>query len=209
MTQTLESRALTCSGYGVVQGSERIDGGILSSLREQTRSCHERVERAVNLPARLVSVERYRDLLARFHGYYAPVERQLAERPGLEALGLAFHQRKKTPLLRRDLIQLGYSADAIACLPRCGALPSIASLAEALGCLYVIEGSTLGGQIARREVKRLLNLETESGCKFFASYGEQVGARWKEFCGVDGLRGTESEQTRLDRFGSIRNLHHL
>jgi heme oxygenase len=55
-------------------------------------------------------------------------------------------------------------------------------LADALGCLYVLEGATLGGQLIGRQVQRQLGLRSEHGCAFFAGYGaDQTGPMWKAF----------------------------
>jgi heme oxygenase len=43
-----------------------------------------------------------------------------------------------------------------------------------------MEGSTLGGQIIARHVAAHLGLRPDHGLAFFSSYGEAVGARWKE-----------------------------
>lgn len=154
---------------------------ILGLLKERTLRLHERIERTVDLPARLDSVGRYAALLARFHGYYAPLEERLAG-AGLAAAGVDLGARCKAELLRADLAALGAGADAIGALPRCPDLPAVAGAADGLGCLYVLEGATLGGQVARREVERRLGLVPGRGCSFFGSYGERVGPMWREFC---------------------------
>ena len=69
----------------------------------------------------------------------------------------------------------------MAALPVCSTLPRVATFADALGCLYVLEGSTLGGQFIRREVAARLGLTPDRGCAFFAGYGERTGAMWKAF----------------------------
>ncbi len=50
---------------------------------------------------------------------------------------------------------------------------------EALGCLYVLEGATLGGQVI---VRRLRDLPREALLSaFFTSYGQDVGAMWQAY----------------------------
>lgn len=51
----------------------------------------------------------------------------------------------------------------------------------ALGSLYVLEGSTLGGQVLTRHFRESLGL-ADSSLHFFHSHGPLVGKRWKEFC---------------------------
>ncbi len=151
---------------------------ILQSLRDGTASLHERVERTVDIPGHLGSLPAYTAMLTRFHGFYAPLEDRLAGIGGYESVGLDIAGRRKAHLIRDDLRAIGDSPEA---LPACPNLPAVTSLADALGCLYVLEGSTLGGQFIRREVAARLGLTPDHGCAFFAGYGERTGAMWKAF----------------------------
>lgn len=151
---------------------------ILSHLKERTRPQHERVEQRLPLLRDDLSTEAYRDLLTRFHGFYAPLEARLCAVRGWDGVGVDPAGRLKTPLLRRDLVVLDVDADA---LPRCPALPDVDTLARALGAMYVLEGATLGGQLIRRHLARTLDLSPDRGCAFFASYGDRVGPMWKTF----------------------------
>lgn len=155
---------------------------ILALLREQTRALHEQAERALDLPTQLRSPASYATLLARFHGFLHPLENRLHGLPGPTQLGLDLTGRRKVPLLRDDLRALGWSPAEIDALPRQGPSPSIANVAAAFGCLYVLEGSTLGGQIIKREVEQRLGFGTHNGCAYFAGYGERTGSMWKSFC---------------------------
>ncbi|NIR53195.1 biliverdin-producing heme oxygenase [candidate division KSB1 bacterium] len=49
-----------------------------------------------------------------------------------------------------------------------------------LGCLYVLEGSTLGAQVLRPKIAKLFNLRTE-GLSYLSSYGNDTAPRWKKF----------------------------
>ena len=154
---------------------------ILQLLRSGTAALHERVERTVDIPGHLGSLSNYTVMLARFHGFYAPLEDLLAGVGDYESVLIDIAARRKAHLIRDDLRTLGYTPEAVAVLPACPILPTVARLAEALGCLYVLEGSTLGGQFIRREVAARLGLTPDRGCAFFAGYGERTGAMWKAF----------------------------
>jgi len=123
----------------------------------------------------------YRRLLTRFYGYYVPLEARLVAWSEAEARGIAYAERVKVPELERDLITLGETAETIALLPHCAALPALATEAEGLGCLYVVEGSTLGGQVITRQLLKSLGLTAENGVAFFNGYGAETGPRWKTF----------------------------
>jgi len=155
---------------------------ILARLREETREQHQQLERVVNLPSRLSSLESYKGLLETFYGVYQPLELSLAANSQLMESGLAENRLHKHLLLERDLISLGHSVEAVGTLQRCSQLPEMHDVYSAAGCLYVLEGSTLGGQFVHREVDRRLNLGTEFGCLFFDSYGARVRQMWASFC---------------------------
>jgi heme oxygenase len=155
---------------------------ILARLRAGTREKHQRLEQVVDLPTRLSSETAYRGLLEAFYGLYRPLETRLAEHPELGASGLASERLHKHKLLEQDLLSLGDSADVIASLRTCPKLPNLQNLFSAAGCLYVLEGATLGGQIVRREVDSRLNLTRDSGCLFFDCYGHRVREMWSGFC---------------------------
>ena len=89
------------------------------------------------------------------------------------------HEREKTPLLAADL---AFFARDLAELPRCSELPSAATPAQVAGVMYVLEGSTLGGQLLSRHFERLLSVRPGAGGAFFAGYGARTGSMWRGFC---------------------------
>ena len=156
---------------------------ILSDLREGTREQHRRLEQAVNLPSRLTSRGAYTGLLERFYGLYQPLEARLAAHHQLTLSGIAAQRLEKHTLLEQDLRTLGRTTAGINALQKCSALPDLPDVFSAAGCLYVLEGATLGGQLVRREVDARLHLSAPDGCLFFSSYGPRVREMWTDFCG--------------------------
>ena len=151
---------------------------ILQALREQTRAYHDNLERKLDIFDRCRSLSDYRLLLERFYGLYLPLEARLDARSDWALLGLDFARRRKAPLLRRDLQVLEAAPDD---LPLCPDLPPLDSAAQALGCLYVLEGATLGGQIIARHLHAAFGIDADSGGAFFRSYGAAVGSQWRAF----------------------------
>jgi len=154
---------------------------ILTRLKHATHADHQAVEARVDLLNRLGSLADYRQLLEHFWGFYAPIEAQIAVGPEWARYGVDIQQRMKTSALACDLQTLGLSSAALAALPLCHSLPVSDSFTHRLGCLYVLEGATLGGQIIARAVRDRLGLTPDSGCAFFASYGDQVATMWQAF----------------------------
>jgi heme oxygenase len=140
---------------------------ILQRLKCETRLEHEHLEYRLDLLHDNVTGERYDALLQGFYGFYAPLEIRLLQRPEWHALQFEATQRRKVPLLRRDLQSRGLSLQQIDSLPVCSTLPDVSTLTQTLGCLYVLEGSTLGGQILARHFARVLDIDAEHGAAFF------------------------------------------
>lgn len=151
---------------------------ILRFLKEGTAPQHEAAERRLDLADRLRTPSTYAALLGRLYGFYAPLEGALGRVPGYETVGLDFGARRKTPHLVSDLAALGQGADG---LPLAADLPSPATLGEALGGMYVLEGATLGGRVISRLVADRLGFTPANAGAFFAGYGDRVGSMWAEF----------------------------
>jgi heme oxygenase len=60
-------------------------------------------------------------------------------------------------------------------------LPQFNTPAQVLGCLYVIEGATLGGQIISKHLLANLGLGPDTGAAFFNGYGAESGHQWQSF----------------------------
>src|SRR5438270_7058429 len=122
-------------------------------LRRETRSEHAAIEAALGLGRDGLTLERYREILERFYGFYLPVERDLLALGSSAGTGLDLSERSKTPLLHADLEALGVVPSAVAL---CADAPRPRSQAEAFGICYVLEGATLGGQVMSRHLQAAL-----------------------------------------------------
>jgi heme oxygenase len=152
---------------------------IMEQLRTATAAEHAAVERLVPLMRADVTVDHYRRYLGRMWGIQAPFDALLDE----EAAGAALPDaaaRRRAATLRADLVALGLGDEAIDRLPLC-ALPLTCEPASLLGGLYVLEGSTLGGQIIRRHLQRHLGAETAVATRYLGAY-DDVPRMWSRFC---------------------------
>ena len=157
---------------------------ILKRLKQATSERHGALEGQLPLLDPCLSRENYHQLLSRFFGYYAPLETRLLAMTEWDEIDFDYTDRHKAPRLEQDLIALGDTPETLARLPRCQELPEIVSLSNLLGCLYVLEGATLGGQIITRHLQAHLELTPELGASFFNGYGAHTGARWQAFCSM-------------------------
>lgn len=153
---------------------------VLQRLREETSRNHSVIESQMPVLDPSMSREIYCQLLTRFWGYYAPLEGLLRAKidiywPDQEYI---CSERAKVPHLEKDLQALGESPEL---LERCTNLPQLKTPAQVLGCLYVIEGATLGGQIISKHLLANLGLGPDSGAAFFNGYGANIGHQWQSF----------------------------
>jgi heme oxygenase len=148
-------------------------------LKAATRDAHRRLEEVVDVERRLRTRASYARLLAGLLGFVAPLERRLAATSGWAELQppVALEQRAKAPLLRADLAALGQQGAPVEAEAR--HLPPVTGLSAGLGCLYVLEGATLGGQVVLRHARRALGEEVAGATRYLHSYGPEVGAMWR------------------------------
>jgi heme oxygenase (biliverdin-IX-beta and delta-forming) len=152
----------------------------IAELRLATWPVHQRLEKRLDVKTRFTEPRAYRAHLEKMWGFCAAIERRLEP----HVFGAAvpdYEKRRKIPLLTRDLIALGADAEAVERLPSCETIPDCADPAAAFGCIYVLEGATLGGRTLLPLVQSRLGLTAEGGAAFLASYGDEVASMWRGF----------------------------
>ena len=154
-------------------------GDLLAQLRAGTRAAHDHIEGALGLLNPTLSMARYGIILAQFRSVYAPLEAQLAAFDWTDH-GLDLESRRKLPSIDADLYALGWSEPAL--IPSVPFAPDLErNRARAFGCLYVLEGATLGGQVISRHLRARLGIAPGTGGTFFHGYGERTGPMWTTF----------------------------
>ena len=172
--------------------------GILERMRDETRHLHTALENDLPVMRPDLQLADYRRLIARFYGFYVPMEAALACVPGLELTLPDWPQRRKINSLVKDLGALGCTSQELAEMPLCVQISAIPGVEEALGCLYVLEGSTLGGQIIGRHLETVLQIGLHNGASFFRSYRDGVGLMWKTFQEVLRSRDPADHERIID-----------
>lgn len=142
-------------------------------LKKAVKEAHDNLEKhsvLVPLLGENVSIEDYANALATLHGFYAAVEKNildfLVNQPDL----FDYQSRLKTPALEADLKTLG-KTPFISNIE----FPAPKNVAELVGMLYVLEGSTMGGQFLARKIGDKFPMQ------FFTGYGENTAQKWQEF----------------------------
>ena len=150
---------------------------LLYHLKTATTVAHESLERELDLLRPSLTLAEYVELLECFYGFWSPWE-ALAGRilsPDF------FDPRRKVALLEQDLRRFGRNPQAVLrALPK-PELPVLRTRDAALGSMYVIEGSTLGGQLLSRHFEKAFGFSNGEGDSFFRSYGPETGRMWRQF----------------------------
>jgi heme oxygenase len=171
----------------------------LERLRRETSDAHAAIEGSMPLMESSLTREEYVQCLQRLYGVVAAWEEGArAQAPAWLQGMLAARQRRY--LLEEDLAWFGVETPGT----ELAALPVLRDEANLLGAMYVMEGSTLGGQLISRQVAKVLGLEDGRGHAFFQGHGSETGVLWKEFCDV--LRNRVVEEDAPVLIGSARSM---
>ena len=141
---------------------------LLDRLRSETRDAHEALHHHPLLAPLVLpdlTSRDYQYALLAFDAFYGRLDTAV---------------RESAPVrdwLAHDLARQGLKPLS---LPGAG-LPVIATESQIWGYLYVKQGSTLGGTVISRNLKRVLGLNPLRDQQFFAGFGEETGIRWKKF----------------------------
>ena len=155
---------------------------IIEQLREATSEKHQELDNAM-LPVfkDATNQEKYIELLKKFYGSFKPLYTLIDNYVGIEEIP-DLPQRRSVANLEKDLLHFDIDLVTISQLKQ---LPSITSKADAMGALYVLEGSTMGGVYLAKMLEKQLGIDEMSGLSFFSGYGKETKAMWLTF--IDSL----------------------
>jgi heme oxygenase (biliverdin-IX-beta and delta-forming) len=164
------------AGGGTAPPDDR--GDVLRLLRTGTAAQHEFLERTLDLLDPGLDRLRLAGVLTRMHGFWGAAEDALddwAARFPADAESVRWSARRRAGLFVADLDALGAAPAAAAPL-----LARVADTDDALGRMYVLEGSTLGGTFIDRH---LAGLPALAGVRLraFSPYGAETGSMWRAF----------------------------
>ncbi|HEX8460327.1 MAG TPA: biliverdin-producing heme oxygenase [Segetibacter sp.] len=146
-------------------------------LKEETKSAHLEVEALIMPRVKgLNSPAAYADLLNIFYGYFSPVEKKIESYIEPDIIADAAERRKAAAILQ-DITFLGEQKQENECIK----LPAIYNTATALGAMYVLEGSTLGGVHLSKIISGKMNFTANEGVEFFNGYGSGTLGKWNSF----------------------------
>ncbi|HXH29342.1 MAG TPA: biliverdin-producing heme oxygenase [Bacteriovoracaceae bacterium] len=165
-------------------------------LREETRNEHSQLESKIDLRTFARDEARFVALLKAFYGYYLVIEKDLMRfQQDFTDAGCVISDRLKSELIRRDLETFGVGPAEMSKIALCESTPPMEKFSDAMGCLYVLEGSTLGGQVILKELTKANIVTDQRVSQFYAGYRERTMPMWMSFkSALDKLDEGLSEQ---------------
>ena len=167
---------------------------ILQALRSETRPAHDALGQNYfnqSLTDGTISQEATAHFLAKMYGFLVPYEARLRQ----QELGPEWEiaTRQRAHLILDDLQQ------PASALEICADMPPLASWPQLLGAMYVVEGSTLGGQVIARQLAKAGIAQRA----YFLGYGERTGSLWKAFCQLLTQDATPANQAAIVQSASL------
>ncbi|WP_162910461.1 biliverdin-producing heme oxygenase [Hymenobacter oligotrophus] len=160
---------------------------ILQRLRTETQPYHRALEQNEfnrALAAGNITEAIAARFLAKLYGFLRPYEARLRQ----HAFSPAWQpeRRQRAHLIEQDL-------PAAAHLPECADMPELRTWPQLLGALYVLEGSTLGGQVITRQLAKA-GIPTRT---YFTGSAEHTGPLWKSFCQLLAAEATPDNEAEI------------
>ncbi len=147
------------------------------TLKKTTAENHAALEATIVLQLKTIhSKQDYAAVLKIFYGYFKPLEIRIEQFIDGSILP-DLSERRKADFIINDLHFLGIK-DSV---EWCTDLPQITNANQALGALYVAEGSTLGGRGITKMLLKQTPEITLLALRFFGGYGENTGKYWIAF----------------------------
>lgn len=174
-------------------------------LKQETAEQHERMHRLMEHGAPFASREAYARFVAAQYLFQRDVE-NLFDDAEVKAAVPDLAARGRQEASRADLHDLGCE------VPDEAVVTGGVGMPEALGWLYVSEGSTLGAAFLLKEAESRLGLSAEFGARNLAAYPDGRAVVWRRFVGaLDGAGLCDAQedaviagaQAAFDRFEEL------
>ncbi|RVT98396.1 heme oxygenase [Mucilaginibacter limnophilus] len=147
---------------------------VSATIKQHTQEAHAGLEKIVVQKLKNIRDDAdYAALLQYFYAYFAALEDAIAPYITGEVL-VDYVKRRKSGRLLADIEELGADLNKHPDVT----VPEINNAKQAMGALYVMEGSVLGGTII---VQMLAKAGITKGISFFSGYGADNGVMWKQF----------------------------
>ena len=150
-------------------------------LRASTRQAHRKLDSHPMLKPLLnpeLTVGHYGSVLQFFFDFYEQLQPSI--KVNLSRIPAKYDLADRLNWLRQDISDLEKRGYIKTCSCQC-VLPAIDDTSAVVGALYVIEGSSLGGQVIAKKVFESLGFDASFGGRFFNGSGEMTGQHWLDY----------------------------
>ncbi|MBF4507756.1 biliverdin-producing heme oxygenase [Flavobacterium sp. JLP] len=154
------------------------DIDFLDHLKNHTASAHKKLENLSVSKSILyadMKIGEYCHYLSLMYDVHKSTEDVIF--PFLKDIVFDLKEREKTHLIYNDLLFLNFNKNGSSIVFENQKITT----AFALGILYVIEGSSLGGRYILKNVETIQGLDQQEGISYFTGYGNKTGSYWKNF----------------------------
>lgn len=153
----------------------------LNNLRTKTSESHKQLE-ALPISKSIVdpkiTTEEYALYLNLMHDVVQNLENDIY--PILSEVISDLEERKKAQQILNDLKVAGSEKTQTVAISPFKNVTEI-SVPFAMGIMYVVEGSTLGGRFILKNIQENLGFDEENGATYFSGYGNKTGSFWKKY----------------------------
>jgi heme oxygenase len=150
----------------------------LDQLKSHTANAHKKLEQlpvSASILSPNMAIADYGHYLSLMYGVHKSLQENIF--PLLSAVIPDLNEREKTQLIENDLSFLNYKIDQSSSVFRNRDI----MIPFALGMLYVVEGSSLGGRFILKNIETIPGLDHQKGVSYFTGYGNKTGSYWKNF----------------------------
>lgn len=153
-------------------------------LRKTTKLPHHRLDHhplLQPLARSTLSREDYQRILLTLAWIHLPLHQHLVAAMGKFILMAPFRISPRPDWLKADLSFFGLDDDLEDNPLLDRPMRPVKSVGELVGMLYVVEGSTMGGQVIARCLQQGIGITADTGGRFFSGHAEETMRCWGEF----------------------------
>jgi heme oxygenase len=156
----------------------------MDRLKEAIWPLHKNIEQygpLYGIITQTIPLKGYRELLKRLYGFVFPLEMSVETLNSREDILSDFEERKRSLHLKKDLYFFNVTEKDLEALPFCTTFIPMTRIPEALGYLYLLEGSRKGGLVLAQALRSYFSFKSNKGYAYFNSNGLNVESLWHSF----------------------------
>lgn len=170
----------------------------LQNLRSETASSHTSLEQnpySIALMSPAVALEDYSNYLQKLYGFVFGFETNVY--PLLRNIDPEIDLRRKTNFMQDDLQHLQIDFSTLPIVSKEHFKIHYPDVKSALGGLYVLEGSMLGGVMIKKHLAEKLGNDVNENTQYLTGYGSETGKIWKNFLNTLSINAPDIETEKI------------